>query len=54
VGTSTFDTDLTTIANADYSLGYSDLLGYLEYLGSSSSSVGDLGTVFTDLASGLI
>lgn len=49
VGTSTFDTDLTSIANADYALAASDFEGYLSSLAGDTSALGDLGTVLTDL-----
>jgi hypothetical protein len=73
-----FDSDLTTLANADFAEGYQDLLGYLGSftgdLGGSSDLLtgllgdltggtagdglsfltGDLGTLLTDLVSGLI
>jgi hypothetical protein len=51
VGTSTFDTDLSTIANADYALAASDLEGYLTSLAGDTSSLGDLSTLLTDLSS---
>lgn len=51
VGTSSFDTDLTSIANADYSLGEGDFAGYLTSLSGDTSSLSDLSTVFTDLSS---
>jgi len=46
VGTSSFDTDLTTIANADYSLALGDFEGYL---GSFAGDLGDLGNLGSDL-----
>jgi hypothetical protein len=52
VGSSTFDTDLAAIANADFTTGDEDLLGYLEYLGTSSSSL-SVSTILTDLTSSL-
>jgi hypothetical protein len=51
VGSSTFDTDLSTIANADYALAASDLEGYLSSLAGDTSSLGDLSTLLTDLSS---
>lgn len=51
VGTSALDTDLTTIANADYALAASDFEGYLVALSSDPSSLGDLSTLLTDLSS---
>jgi hypothetical protein len=53
VGTSTFDTDLTTIANADYALAASDFEGYLSSLAGDTSSLGDLSTLLSDLTSSL-
>jgi hypothetical protein len=52
-GSSTFDTDLTSIANADYTLAWTDLEGYLTSLTADSSSLGDISTVLTDLSSSL-
>jgi hypothetical protein len=52
VGTSSFDSDLTTIANADYSLALGDFEGYLgSFAGDLGSlgSLGDLGSLGTDL-----
>lgn len=51
VGTSTFDTDLSTIANADYALAASDFEGYLSSLAGDTGSLGDIGTLLTDLSS---
>jgi hypothetical protein len=51
VGTSSFDTDLTSIANADYTLAAGDLEGYLTSLTADSSSLSDLSTVLTDFSS---
>lgn len=51
VGTSTFDTDLTSIATADYSLAASDFEGYLSSLAGDTSSLGDFSTLLTDLSS---
>jgi len=51
VGTSGFDTDLTTIANADYALAASDFEGYLASLAGDTSGLGDLSTLLTDLSS---
>jgi hypothetical protein len=50
VGTSSFDTDLTTIANADYALAASDFEGYLSSLAGDPSALGELGTLLTDLS----
>ena len=54
VGTSTFDTDLTTIANADYTLAAGDFTGFLDNLPTAlsgldssdllTSLLGDLGS----------
>jgi hypothetical protein len=58
VGSSSFDTDLTSIANADYSFAVGDFEGYLSSfagdLGSLGSlgdlgGLGDLGSLGTDL-----
>ena len=52
VGTSSFDTDLTTIANADYSLALGDFEGYLgSFAGDLGSlgNLGDLGNLGSDL-----
>jgi hypothetical protein len=51
VGTSAFDTDLTTIANADYTLALGDFEGFLSNLATDSSGLSDLSTLFTDLSS---
>ncbi|MGA9491611.1 MAG: hypothetical protein WBV80_15360 [Mycobacterium sp.] len=51
VGTSAFDTDLTSIANADYTLAIGDFEGYLSSLTADAGSFGDLSTVLTDLSS---
>jgi hypothetical protein len=53
VGTSSFDSDLTTIANADYALAASDFEGYLTSLAGDTGSLGDLSTVLSDLTSSL-
>jgi hypothetical protein len=50
VGTSAFDTDLTTIANADFALAASDFEGYLTSLAGDTSSLGDFSTLLTDLS----
>ena len=52
VGTSSFDTDLTTIANADYSLALGDFEGYLgSFAGDLGGlgNLGDLGNLGSDL-----
>ena len=51
VGTSAFDTDLTSIANADYTLAIADFGGYLSSLTADAGSFSDLSTVLTDLTS---
>jgi hypothetical protein len=51
VGTSGFDTDLTTIANADYALAVGDFEGFLTNLATDTSGLGDLSTLLTDLSS---
>jgi hypothetical protein len=51
VGTSAFDTDLTTIANADYTTAAGDFEGYLTSLAGDTSSLGDFSTLLTDLSS---
>ena len=50
LGTSAFDTDLTSIANADYALAASDFEGYLTSLAGDTSALGDIGTLLTDLS----
>jgi hypothetical protein len=52
-GTSAFDTDLTSYANADYSLAVTDFEGYLTALSGDTSSLGDVSTLLTDLSSSL-
>lgn len=51
VSTSSFDTDLTSIANADYTLAGGDLEGYLTSLSGDTSGLSDLSTVLTDFSS---
>jgi hypothetical protein len=51
LGSSTFDTDLTTIANADYTTAAGDFEGYLTSLAGDTSSLGDFSTLLTDLSS---
>jgi hypothetical protein len=46
---SAFDTDLTTLANADFAEGYQDLLGYL---GSFTGDLGGLSGLLGDLGGG--
>lgn len=50
VGTSAFDTDLTTIANADYALAVSDFEGYLTSLAGDTGALGDFSTLLSDLS----
>jgi hypothetical protein len=50
LGSSAFDTDLTSIANADYSLAVTDFEGYLTSLSGDTSSLGDFSTLLTDLS----
>jgi hypothetical protein len=51
VGTSSFDTDLTSIANADYTLAAGDFEGFLTNLTTDTSGLGDVSTLLTDLSS---
>jgi hypothetical protein len=51
VGTSAFDTDLTTIANADYTTAVGDFEGFLTNLATDTSGLGDFSTLLTDLSS---
>ena len=51
VGSSAFDTDLMSIANADFTMGAGDLSGFLTSLTGDGSSLGDLSTVLTDFTS---
>jgi hypothetical protein len=51
VGTSAFDTDLTSIANADYSLAFTDFEGYLSSFATDTSGLSDVSTLLTDLTS---
>jgi hypothetical protein len=53
VGTSAFDTDLTQIANADYTFASGDFTGYLEYLATLGTSASDVSGLVGDLGSGL-
>jgi hypothetical protein len=50
VGTSSFDTDLMSIANADYTLAAGDFEGYLTSLTADTSSLGDFSTLLSDLS----
>jgi hypothetical protein len=52
VGTPAFDTDLTSIANADYAFALGDFEGYLSSFAGdlgNLGSLGDLGSLGTDL-----
>jgi hypothetical protein len=51
VGSSAFDTDLTTAANADYTLALSDFEGYLASFATDTSALSDASTLLTDLSS---
>jgi hypothetical protein len=48
VGATGFDTDLTTIANDEYTLAASDFEGFLSNLASDTSGLSSLGTLLTD------
>jgi hypothetical protein len=50
-GVSGFDTDLTTIANAEFTDATSDFEGWLSSLTSDTSDLSGLSTLFTDLGS---
>lgn len=50
-GTSAFDTDLTTIANADLTSASTDFGGYLTSVASDPSAFGELSTLLTDFDS---
>jgi ethanolamine utilization microcompartment shell protein EutS len=67
IGTSTFDTDLTQIANADYTFAAGDFEGYLASFAGDLGSLGSLGglsdlgglgtdlsTLLSDLSGGLL
>jgi hypothetical protein len=51
VGATGFDTDLTTIANGDFSLAVSDFEGFLSNLATDTSGLGSLSTLLTDFSS---
>jgi hypothetical protein len=51
VGSSTFDTDLTTIANADYTLAASDFEGFLTSLSGDTGEFSGFIGILTDLTS---
>jgi len=46
-----FDTDLTSIANADYTLAGGDFEGFLANLATDTSGLSDVSTLLTDLSS---
>jgi hypothetical protein len=48
VGTSAFDTDLTSIANADFTVAAGDFEGFLTNLTTDTSGLASLGTLLTD------
>jgi hypothetical protein len=48
VGTSAFDTDLTSIANADFTVAAGDFEGFLTNLSTDTSGLASLGTLLTD------
>jgi hypothetical protein len=50
-GATGFDTDLTTIANGEYTLAASDFEGFLTNLATDTSGLGSLGTLLTDFGS---
>jgi hypothetical protein len=51
VGATGFDTDLTTIANAEFADVTPDFEGFLANLTTFTSGLGELGTILTDLSS---
>ena len=53
MGTSAFDTDLTSIANADYAFAVGDFEGYLSSFAGDLGSLGSLGTDLTAILDGL-
>jgi hypothetical protein len=50
VGATGFDTDLTTIANDEFTLAGSDFEGFLANLATDTSGLGSLGTLLTDFS----
>jgi hypothetical protein len=50
-GVSGFDTDLTSIANGEYTLAVSDFEGFLSNLATDTSGLGSLSTLLTDFSS---
>lgn len=51
VGATGFDTDLTTIANGEFTLALGDFEGYLGSFATDTSGLGDLSTILSDLSS---
>jgi hypothetical protein len=51
VGAPGFDTDLTTIANGEYTLALSDFEGFLASFATDTNGLSDLSTILTDLSS---
>jgi hypothetical protein len=51
VGASGFDSDLTTIANGEFALAFSDFEGFLANLATDTSGLSDVSTLLTDLSS---
>jgi len=51
VGASGFDSDLTTIANGEFTLAFSDFEGFLANLATDTSGLSDVSTLLTDLSS---
>jgi hypothetical protein len=51
VGTTGFDTDLTSIANDEFTLAGADFEGFLTNLASDTSGLTDVSTLLTDLSS---
>jgi hypothetical protein len=53
VGAAGFDTDLTSIANSEFTLAAGDFEGWLASLATDTSGLSDLSTLFSDLGSSL-
>jgi hypothetical protein len=51
VGASGFDSDLTTIANGEFTLALGDFEGFLSNLATDTSGLSDVSTLLTDLSS---
>jgi len=51
VGASGFDSDLTTIANGEFTLAFTDFEGFLANLATDTSGLSDVSTLLTDLSS---